>query len=59
MNINEILDIIKSLAASQGFYGRLLESIQELDADQFEQLKDDLEAQNFSDVLDVVLFFET
>ena len=47
MNINEILDVIKSLAASQGFYGRLLENIEDLDADQFAQLKEDLEAQNF------------
>lgn len=59
MNINEIIDVIKSLAASQGCYGRLLEQINELDADQFAQLKEDLEAQDFQDALDVVLFFET
>lgn len=51
MNKEEILNIFKSLAQSQGFYGRILENITE------DQL-DYLEQQNFKDPLDLILFLE-
>lgn len=53
MSKEEILNAIKTLAKSQGFYGRL-----------YERIKDDalaldyLEKQNFKDVVDIVMFFE-
>ena len=61
MKMNEILSIIEMLSHSQGFYGRLLRSIYELKQEnetEYNELKRFLESQNFSDSLDVILFFE-
>lgn len=51
MSREEIVLAIKGLAQSQGFYGRVLSNLTD------EQL-DYLEAQNFKDVLDMILWFE-
>ena len=52
---------IYTLAKSQGFYGRLYDAIREVEeqgGEAFEELKEKLEAQNFKDVVDMVLYFE-
>ena len=62
MKYNEIIQVIKNLSKAQGFYGRLLRTINETeenDIDQFNNLVDYLESQNFKDAVDIVLFFET
>lgn len=62
MDREDILDAIAMLANSQGFYGRLLRAIQELrdeDEERYEELMENLEAQNFGDTVDMVLYFET
>ena len=62
MDREKILTAIAELARSQGFYGRLLrtiEDIREADAEQYEELMQTLEGQNFGDTLDMVLYFET
>lgn len=51
MNRNEILDLVKSLAKSQGFYSRLLEELNNEKLDYLEQ-------QNFKDPIDFILFIE-
>lgn len=53
MTKEQILGEIKSLAMSQGFYGRLLRDINENPA-----MLDELERQNFKDGLDMILFLE-
>lgn len=53
MNKAEILDTIRQLARSQGFYGRLLESLAGND-----EALDYLEAQDFATPLDLILFLE-
>lgn len=53
MNAQQILDAVRGLAASQGFYGRVLEQLED-NADALEYLA----AQKFGDVLDLVLFLE-
>ena len=53
MNKEQILNVIKSLAKSQGFYGRLLEHINENPS-----YLDFLEKQNFKDSVDFVLYME-
>ena len=61
MKMNEIVSVIEMLSHSQGFYGRLLRSIQELKQEneaEYNELTNYLESQNFSDSLDVILFFE-
>lgn len=62
MKYDQIISVIRSLAASQGFYGRLLRTIQEIeknDAEQFLQLVEVLEKQNFTDPVDVIFYFES
>ena len=54
MTREEILENIKMLARSQGYYGRLLWAIEE-----DESILDRLEEQNFNDVVDMVLFLES
>lgn len=62
MKMNDILNFINDMSNSQGFYGRLyryLTDIKENDTDAYEKITKDLEAQNFSDTLDIVMYFET
>lgn len=57
----EVIDVIKMLSQSQGFYGRLLEEImyiKENDPMSFEVFKDMIEKEEFENPVDVVLFFE-
>lgn len=61
MKMNEILSAIRLLAGSQGFYGRLLNSIlwiKDNEPEKYEKLKQELESQNFGDMVDMVLYFE-
>lgn len=53
MKRNEILNVIQSLARSQGFYSRLLNDIEDND-----EILDVLERQSFNDVVDMILFIE-
>ena len=54
MTREEILENIKMLAKSQGFYGRILRAIEEDDS-----ILDTLEEQKFSDVIDLVMYLES
>lgn len=54
MTREEILEAIKDLAKSQGYYGRLLQEINE-----DETILDTLEEQNFNDVVGMVLCLES
>ena len=61
LKMNDILNVITDLSHSQGFYGRLLKQIYEIrdnDPDAYDELCEQLEAQEFRTSLDVVLFFE-
>ena len=59
MDREEIRAVFEMLACSQGFYGRLLRDIDELDEDSKEVFWQDLEAQDFSDSVDVILYMES
>ena len=54
MDRSQILNTIESLAMSQGFYGRLL-----MDIHEDESILDEMEAQNFSDPVDMVMWLES
>ena len=58
MKRNDIINAITQLSYSQGFYGRLLRDLQSLDGETYDEVMTELEAQNFSDTVDMVLFFE-
>lgn len=61
MNIRQILNEIKQLAMSQGFYGRLfsnLMQIKEYEPERWGEIVNILEGQHFTDPVEMVLFFE-
>lgn len=53
MTKGEIYNAIRSLASSQGFYGRLLQQIED-----HPEVLDVLEEQNFNDVIDLIMYLE-
>lgn len=60
-DIEEVVDVIEMLADSKGFYGHLLDEIlyiEENEPEKYEVIKQIIEAQEFEDPVDVVLFFE-
>lgn len=60
-DIEQVVDVIEMLSYSQGFYGRLLEEIlyiEENEPEKYEVFKSIIEKQEFTDPVDVVLFFE-
>lgn len=61
MDVYQVIDVIRMLSHSQGFYGRLLEEIlyaQVYEPNKFEEFRKIIENQNFKDSLDVVMYFE-
>jgi len=52
MNKEQILETLRKLSQCQGFYGRILRSIEEEDLEFLEQ-------QNFKTSLDLIMFLET
>ena len=58
---NDVINIIDTLSHSQGFYGRLLRDIYELkkyEPEMFMMFVNEIESQNFTNVLDIVMYFE-
>ena len=58
MKIDQILSLIRSLAMSTGFYGRLYEDIMNMPDDDRQDYFDYLESLNFKTDLEVILFIE-
>ena len=54
----QILEAIRSLAKSQGFYSRLLECIEESSEEERNTFFTHLESCNFKDVVDLVIYLE-
>lgn len=62
MNRDDILDVVRAMATTQGFYGRLLESLlsaRESDPDAYDAFMTNLEAQNLRDAADLCIYLET
>ena len=57
MNREEILETIKSLASSQGFYTRLYNALSDHSEDSEEYLNE-LESMHFRDAVDLILYLE-
>ena len=58
MKREQILKLFKSLAQSQGYYGRLLAELNDADEEVRENFWQHMENQNFKDELDVILYLE-
>lgn len=57
MNRKEILNAISNLSSSQGFYGRLYEQLTN-ESEDSERFLSELEAQNFKDSVDLIMYLE-
>lgn len=60
-SVDQVIEVVEMMSHSQGFYGRLLKDImhmKENDVDKFEEFKELIELMDFTDPLDVVMFFE-
>lgn len=57
MNREEILNLVKTLASSQGFYTRLYQFLSE-NSEESEEYLDLLVNKNFKDQIDLILYFE-
>lgn len=58
LTYKQVIAIITSLSYSQGFYGRLLNSIYSLNPDELSDFKKTISKAKLYRPLDVVLFFE-
>ena len=58
MNRYQIENLLQTLAMSHGRYGRLLDEIYSAPEDEQDRFWDNMEAQNFGDDLDVILYME-
>lgn len=58
MKRDEILETIRSLAQSQGSYGRLLSDLENMPKELYNTVMADLEAQNFKGAADLVMYIE-
>jgi len=57
----DIREAIKQLAKGQGSYGRLgarLDELQAEDQDKYDEVMQELDAQNFKDIVDLVMYLE-
>lgn len=58
MSTDEIMDAIKQMASTQGYYARLLRSIQQMEPGARVEYTSKLESQKFSGLADLVLYLE-
>lgn len=58
MKKEQILNAISNLSAGQGFYGRLYEKLID-GTEESEDFLNTLEKQNFSDIVDMVMWLES
>lgn len=58
---NDVINILIELSHSQGFYGRLLRDLSEIkkyEPERFDLIVVEIESQEFTNALDVVMYFE-
>ena len=59
MKKNEIMKTFKSLAQSQGYYGRIVDELESMSESNGNMYLEGLEKQNFKDAVDLVMFMES
>lgn len=58
MNRKQAIAVIRNLARSQGFYGRLLNAIENFTDEEMKKWNETIENQGFTDDLDLILWLE-
>ena len=59
LTFDEMIDIITELSFSQGFYGRLLRDLNELDDETLNEVKILWESKKFTDNIDFIMWLES
>lgn len=61
MKREQIIQTIKTLSSGQGFYGRIFKQLsimEENSPEQYEEVMEELEAQDFEDLIDLIMYME-
>ena len=58
MSFEKALEIVRNLSRSQGFYGRLLQTMERLEEEQQKELELDFELNKVKTDLDLIFYFE-
>lgn len=57
-NYDKAVDTCRELSVSQGFYGKVLEALLELDELEIQKFNDEMNTNNICDMLDFVMYIE-
>lgn len=57
-NYDKAVDACRELSVSQGFYGKVLETLLELDELQIQKFNDEMNTNNIYDIVDFVMYIE-
>ena len=58
MRVDDLIRVCKVLAKSQGFYGRLLARLEEMDEQDLSDIDSAMQSANLKDDLDIILWLE-
>lgn len=58
LGFKDLYELCESLSHSQGFYGRLLANLQELNEEEIAELDEQIKAQNLNTELDLIFWLE-
>lgn len=58
LSLEDVIRLITTLSHSQGFYGRLLRDINEMDEEGIEKLRKVIEEKKFKDNIEFILWIE-
>lgn len=58
MRVDDLIKLCKKFAQSQGFYGRLLEKLENMDEGELADLDYSMQSANLKDELDIIMWLE-
>ena len=58
MRVDDLIKLCKKLAPSQGFYGRLLEKLENMDEQDLLDIDSAMQSANLQDELDIIMWLE-
>lgn len=59
MTFDDLYQLAEKLSSSQGFYGRLLERLKELDKNKQAHITKEMQKSNLKDEIDIILWLES
>jgi hypothetical protein len=58
MGVKDLFALCRKLAPSQGFYGRLLAQLEEMDENDLDLVEQDMKEANLKDEVDIIMWLE-